>query len=119
MASSGGSHQHKPSKPRFDCLAGGGEMGALIRAYDWESSPLGPPDGWPCSLKTTLRLLLASGQPMILWWGDDLIQFYNDAYLATGAADHPAALGKRARDCWKEIWAAASSLQTTTRTPRR
>jgi signal transduction histidine kinase/CheY-like chemotaxis protein len=75
-----------------------------MRAYDWASSPLGAPDAWPCSLKTTLRLLLTSRQPMVLWWGEQLIQFYNDAYLATNAPDHPAALGKPARDCWTEIW---------------
>jgi signal transduction histidine kinase/CheY-like chemotaxis protein len=79
-------------------------MGALMRAYDWAGSALGSPDAWPCALKTSLRLLLSSSQPMILWWGDDLIQFYNDAYLATSAPDHPAALGKPGRACWTEIW---------------
>jgi hypothetical protein len=54
-------------------------MGALIRAYDWASSPLGTPARWPAGLKIALRLLLSSQHPMLIWWGPELIQFYNDA----------------------------------------
>lgn len=86
-------------------LKGGGEMGALTRAYDWASSPLGPPRGWPQSLKTVVRLILTTEHPMLVWWGPDLIQFYNDAYRRTmGPERHPSALGQRGRDCWEEIW---------------
>ena len=28
-------------------LAGGGELGALIRAYDWTQTSLGEPQSWP------------------------------------------------------------------------
>jgi PAS domain S-box-containing protein len=88
-----------------DFLAGGGEMGALTRAYDWSASPLGPPEGWPQSLRTTLRILLNSNHPMFIWWGEGLIQFYNDAYRQTmGPERHPSALGQRGRECWVEIW---------------
>ena len=70
----------KVNKPvSADFLAGGGEMGALTRAYDWSASPLGPPDTWPQSLRTTLRILLNTNHPMFIWWGSGLIQFYNDA----------------------------------------
>ena len=55
-------------------LAGGGEMGALIRAYDWGNSSLGPPAQWSQALKVTVRLLLSSGHPMFIWWGPQLIQ---------------------------------------------
>src|SRR6202453_4844002 len=88
-----------------DFLAGGGEMGALTRAYRWAASPLGPPDTWPQSLRTAARLLLNTNHPMLLWWGPQLIQFYNDAYRQTmGPEFHPAALGRRCRECWGEIW---------------
>jgi hypothetical protein len=60
------------SKYRF--LSGGGEMGALVRAFDWEESPLGSPDVWPQTLGTTVRLLLNSGHPMFIWYGPGLIQ---------------------------------------------
>src|SRR5580693_3820238 len=86
-------------------LAGGGEMGALTRAYRWEAGPLGPPETWPQSLRTASRLLLNTNHPMLLWWGPQLIQFYNDAYRQTmGPEFHPAALGQRCRECWEEIW---------------
>jgi two-component sensor histidine kinase len=86
-------------------LDDGGEMGALMRAYDWESTPLGPPETWPQSLRTTVRLLLNTRHPMFIWWSPELIQFYNDAYRQTmGPERHPSALGQRGRDCWEEIW---------------
>ena len=88
-----------------DFLAGGGEMGALTRGYDWSATPLGPPQGWPQSLRTAVRILLNTNHPMFIWWGPDLIQFYNDAYRATmGPERHPSALGQRGRECWAEIW---------------
>ena len=87
-----------------DFLAGGGEMGAAMRAFDWASTPLGPPDGWPGPLRTCLRIMLASRQPMWLWWGPGLINFYNDAYLPIIGTKHPAALGQPAKQVWAEIW---------------
>jgi PAS domain S-box-containing protein len=90
-----------------DFLAGGGEMGALTRAYDWSASPLGSPESWPQSLRTAVRILLNTNHPMFIWWGDELIQFYNDAYRQTmGPERHPSALGQRGRECWAEIWPA-------------
>ena len=86
-------------------LAGGGEMGALMRSHDWASHPMGVPELWPSLLKSTLRLLLTSNHPMFIWWGDELHQFYNDAYRRTlGPEHHPAALGQRGRECWAEAW---------------
>jgi PAS domain S-box-containing protein len=88
-----------------DFLAGGGEMGALTRAHDWSTTPIGPPDTWPQSLRTAVRILLNTNHPMFIWWGEALIQFYNDAYRQTmGPERHPSALGQRGRDCWAEIW---------------
>ena len=88
-----------------DFLAGGGEMGALVRAHDWSSSPLGKPEAWPQSLRTAVRILLNTNHPMFIWWGPDLIQFYNDAYRQTmGPERHPGALGQGGRECWAEIW---------------
>lgn len=87
-------------------LAGGGEMGALIRAYDWASTPLGPVEQWPQSLRTMVDVILHSHVPMFLWWGDDMIQFYNDAYRPSLGKEgkHPVALGQRGEECWPEIW---------------
>jgi PAS domain S-box-containing protein len=88
-----------------DFLAGGGEMGALTRSFDWAANPLGSPDGWPQSLRTAVRILLNTNHPMFIWWGPELIQFYNDAYRQTmGPERHPSALGQGGRECWDEIW---------------
>ncbi|WDR05107.1 HWE histidine kinase domain-containing protein [Devosia rhodophyticola] len=94
----------KPEKS-LDFMADGGEMGQLMRAHDWANSPLGPPENWPQSLRLTIRLILNTRHPMFIWWGPDLIQFYNDAYrLTMGPERHPSALGQCGRDCWQEIW---------------
>ncbi|WP_217452266.1 hypothetical protein [Mucilaginibacter humi] len=61
-------------------LQGGGEMGQLTREFDWSKTVLGPPEGWSQSLLTTISIILNSRFPMFLWWGPELIQFYNDAY---------------------------------------
>ena len=89
----------------FPFLDGGGVSGNLARSVDWARTPLGRPDGWPQSLKTIVGVILQSRHPMFLWWGPELIQVYNDAYLPSfGAGKHPAAMGQRGRDCWQEIW---------------
>jgi signal transduction histidine kinase/ActR/RegA family two-component response regulator len=86
-------------------LAGGGEAGALVRSFDWARTPVGPVETWPASLKTTVGTILHSRHPMFLWWGPDLIQFYNDAYSPSfGKGRHPAAMGQRGADCWQDIW---------------
>ena len=93
----------QPAGPDF--LAGGGEMGALMRAYDWSATTLGSPETWPQSLRTSVRLVLSSPHPMLIWWGPDLIQIYNDANRASLIPDrHPGALGQPGRECWPEIW---------------
>jgi PAS domain S-box-containing protein len=87
-------------------LAGGGEMGELTRAKDWSKTPVGEPENWPQSLRTTLGIVLNSKFPMFLWWGPELICFYNDAYrLSLGeSGKHPDILGVRAEEAWPEIW---------------
>ncbi len=85
---------------------GGGEMGRRIREYDWASTAVGPIRDWPTSLVNALNIVLSSRFPMFIWWGSDLIQFYNDAYRPSlgNTGKHPAALGQRGEECWPEIW---------------
>ena len=86
-------------------LQGGGISGATARAVRWEETPLGAPAGWSSTLKTTLATMFRARQPMFLWWGPDLVQFYNDAYLPSfGRGKHPRAMGQPGRECWREIW---------------
>ncbi len=85
-------------------LAGGGEMGARMRAFDWSRTPLGPVNEWPQSLKTTVSTFLTSRFPIFVWWGSDLIQLYNDACASIIGDKHPAGLGRPAHEVWAEIW---------------
>jgi two-component system sensor histidine kinase VicK len=87
-------------------LQDGGEMGELTRSYDWSKTVIGHPDKWSQSLLTTLSIILKSKFPMFLWWGTELIQFYNDAYRPSlgNEGKHPLALGQHGEDCWPEIW---------------
>jgi PAS domain S-box-containing protein len=78
-------------------------MAALMRSRDWSSSPLGPPAGWPPSLRTACRICLTSRFPMIVWWGPELRFIYNDAYLPLLGTKHPA-LDLAGADVWPEIW---------------
>ncbi|OMQ13165.1 PAS domain-containing protein [[Flexibacter] sp. ATCC 35103] len=89
-----------------DFLANGGEMGTLMRAKDWNKSPIGPVETWPQSLRTTLGILLNSKFPMFLFWGPEHICFYNDAYRPSLGNDgkHPLILGEKGSDFWPEIW---------------
>ncbi len=83
---------------------GGGEMGARMREQDWSKTSLGPTQQWPQSLKTAVRIMLTCRQPMFVWWGEDLINLYNDAYRAIIGGKHPEALGQPASYVWREIW---------------
>lgn len=85
-------------------LSGGGELGALMRAMDWSKTALGPVESWPQALRTSVRILLTSRQPMFVWWGDELINLYNDAYKSIVGGKHPWALGQPAAAVWREIW---------------
>lgn len=90
-------------------LRGGGECAALIRSIDWSRTPVGAIEDWPSTLTTTLGIMLHSRHPMFLWWGPELIQFYNDAYVPSfGKGKHPAAMGQRGEECWPEIWSIIS-----------
>lgn len=87
-------------------LEGGGEMGMLTRSFNWSETPLGTPDQWSQNLLTTVSIILHSKFPMFLWWGAELIQFYNDAYKPSlgNEGKHPKALGQKGEECWPEIW---------------
>lgn len=82
-------------------LAGGGEMGKLIQRMDWSTTPLGPIASWPQSLKTTVSLCLSSTFPILIAWGPETIQIYNDSYRPICGDKHPASMGQNFRICWE------------------
>lgn len=94
----------READPALAFLAGGGGMGALIRAHDWTQTPLGAPSAWPQSLKTSVGIMLTSRQPIWIGWGPELIYLYNDAYRSIIGGKHPWALGRPTSEVWREIW---------------
>lgn len=92
----------KATTPPF--LDGGRKMGGQIRAKDWSQTSMGEPEHWPQSLKTLLNVVLNSQFPMFIWWGKDLITFYNDGYIPIAGEKHPGLLGTSGNKAWGEIW---------------
>src|ERR1051325_8606165 len=90
--------------PHDDLFANGGDMGVLMRSIDWSSTPLGPVASWSQALRNTVGLLLRNRFPMLLWWGPELVQLYNDAYSPIPGTKHPKSMGQPASECWAEIW---------------
>jgi PAS domain S-box-containing protein len=82
----------------------GGELGELIRNFDWRATPLGSPETWSQNLRMALRIMLTSLQPIWIGWGKELIYFYNDPYRSIVGGKHPWALGRPTAEVWREIW---------------
>ena len=77
---------------------------SLLAGYVWAESPFGPRERWPQSLATAAGICLESRFPIIIFWGEELLQFYNDAYCPILGERHPKAFGQRASECWHDIW---------------
>ncbi|HET6936478.1 MAG TPA: histidine kinase dimerization/phospho-acceptor domain-containing protein, partial [Candidatus Angelobacter sp.] len=90
--------------PTNNCLAGGGEMGALMRSMDWSHTPIGPVETWSPALRMLVRLLLVNRFQLFLWWGPSFCQIYNDASHSIMGKKHPKSMGQPASECWAEIW---------------
>jgi PAS domain S-box-containing protein len=80
------------------------ETALLLDATDWAQTPLGPRERWPQSLKLAVSICLNSRFPMFVWWGPQLINIYNDAYVPMLGKRHPRAFGRPAREAWNDIW---------------
>ena len=86
------------------CLEGGGDAGALARSIDWSATPIGPVEGWSPALRAAASLVLNNHSGMLLWWGPEFVQIYNDAYRPVLGDKHPRAMGQRFADCWSEVF---------------
>ena len=85
-------------------FAGPGETRALLRATDWSATPLGAVSGWPPELLAAIRTVLNSRLPVLLFWGPQLVQIYNDACLPNLGDKHPRSVAQPAAECWSEDW---------------
>ena len=88
-----------------DFLAGGGEMGERIRNFDWSKNPLGDPINWENSLKTCVRIMLSSTQPIWIGWGRELTYLYNDPLQLCGKI-----YGRILSPCWPGQWCKMKAL---------
>ena len=82
-------------------IAGGGELGELVRTTDWASTSVGACDAWPQSLRTAISFVVESALPMALVWGPERL-FYNDAFRPLVGDEHPRALARAAHDLWSD-----------------
>src|ERR1044072_6866938 len=91
------------NRAAHDCLSGGGNMGALLRATDVRKTPFGPVEDWPQSLRTAVSIMLESPFAMVVAWGPDFRFFYNDRYQPILGAKHPAALRRAGPESYPEV----------------
>ncbi|MEH2179609.1 hybrid sensor histidine kinase/response regulator [Nostoc sp.] len=96
--------ESKKAAHAMEVFAGDGEMCELMRRKDWSKTSLSSVENWPQSLKTSIRIILGSRYPMFVWWGQELLNFYNDAYIPVLGKRHPQALGESARNIWADVW---------------
>jgi hypothetical protein len=96
-------HGKVSSTPAPAFLAGGGEMGALMRAHDW-SATLGPVEAWPQALRQALGICLNAQHPIGIYWGEQRRLLYNDAWRRLIGEKHPGALGAPAGEVFPEAW---------------
>lgn len=85
-------------------IVGDGEIPALIRERDWSSTALGALTDWSDGLVCSMNLMLACAFPSLLFWGPEMIQFYNEAFRPLIGEKHPEAIGQPARVSWSEAW---------------
>ncbi|MFJ9338747.1 SpoIIE family protein phosphatase [Streptomyces sp. NPDC101733] len=105
MAAHDAEDERRPGPVGPDLFAVDDEVGRNLAQVDWSATPLGPPEGWPQSLRTAVSILLSSRFSMWMAWGPDLTFFCNDAYRRdTLGRKYPWALGRPAGEVWAEIW---------------
>ncbi len=85
-------------------FTGSSEMAMLMRSQDWSQTPLGAVETWPQSLRSALSICLNSRFPIAIYWGQDYLLLYNDAWRPIVGDKHSWALGHPAREVWSEIW---------------
>lgn len=105
--------QREPESVSFSSLSTGGEMSKIFNETDWSQTPLGPVSSWSPTLKMMVRLLLANRFPLLIWWGPQFCQLYNDAYRPILGTKHPKSLGQPGNECWPEIWDIIGPLAET------
>ena len=76
----------------------------FARSVDWASTSLGPIETWSSDLRQMCNLIMASPHPAAMYWGEDMIAVYNEAYILLAGQKHPQLMGQSYREAWAEIW---------------
>ena len=76
----------------------------FLSGFDWEATALGRVDAWPSALVSAVRTVLPARVPMVIWWGPDFVQIYNDVMAELLGDKHPDAMGRPAAEAWAEVW---------------
>ncbi|KAF1851422.1 uncharacterized protein K460DRAFT_272704 [Cucurbitaria berberidis CBS 394.84] len=76
----------------------------FARSIDWASTPLGPIEYWSNDLRAMCNLIMASPHPAAMYWGDELVAIYNEAYIGLAGQKHPTLMGQSYKVAWAEIW---------------
>ena len=95
---------YQPAISGSTLFVGPDDVRTYARSLDWSSTGLGLVESWPPSLRTIVATILATPTPMVVLWGPDHIQIYNDAYRALMGAKHPRGFAQPYRECWPEVW---------------
>jgi PAS domain S-box-containing protein len=95
---------HKTDNIPAGLIFGKSQMSVLIRTHDWSSTPLGRIEDWSEILLSSVNLMLACAFPSLVFWGAELVQLYNDAFIPLLAERHPSGLGQVAQECWSDAW---------------
>ncbi len=82
----------------------------FARSIDWASTKLGVIENWSSELRSMCNLIMASPHPAAMYWGDDLIAIYNEAYILLAGQKHPYLMGHSYREVWAEIWDAVKDV---------
>lgn len=96
--------RQKQAKSLGGTFTGGGQMGVLMRQFDWANTVLGSVENWSQSLRTTVSILLNCPYPVFICWGREFIILYNDACIPLLADKHPHALGQQIPHVLPELW---------------
>ena len=61
----------------------------FARSIDWASTALGPIENWTFDLRAMCNLIMGSPHPAAMYWGDEYIIIYNEAYIMLAGQKHP------------------------------
>ncbi|KAH9212303.1 hypothetical protein DL95DRAFT_304405, partial [Leptodontidium sp. 2 PMI_412] len=75
----------------------------LFLEFDWLSTELGSIDAWSTTLRRMVTFLMSDMRPAAMFWGENRITMYNEAYARTTGQKHPGMMGKKFAGAWAEL----------------